>query len=122
MHSTFERDEAKFAITHYKVLKNINDSTLLDVRTETGRKNQIRVHLSDLGCPIVGDRKYGAATNFKRRVRLHAYSLSFPHPVTGKTITVESPMPDGFLVLKPKDEHYKLKELKQPQRNLSYYR
>jgi 23S rRNA pseudouridine1911/1915/1917 synthase len=74
---------------------------------ETGRKNQIRVHLSDLGCPIVGDRKYGAAVDFKRRVRLHAYSLSFPHPVTGKTITVESPMPAGFLVLKPKDEHYK---------------
>ena len=107
VHSTFEREEAKFAITHYKVLKNVNDCTLLDVRTETGRKNQIRVHLSDLGCPIVGDRKYGAATEFKRRVRLHAYSLSFLHPVTGKTITVESPMPAGFLVLKPKDERYK---------------
>ncbi len=107
VHSTFEREEAKFAITHYKVLKNVNDCTLLDVRTETGRKNQIRVHLSDLGCPIVGDRKYGAATEFKRRVRLHAYSLSFLHPVTGKTIMVESPMPAGFLVLKPKDERYK---------------
>jgi 23S rRNA pseudouridine1911/1915/1917 synthase len=107
MHSTFEREEAKFAVTHYKVLKSVNKFTLVDVRTETGRKNQIRVHMSDLGCPIIGDRKYGAADEFKRRVRLHAYQLSFPHPVTGKVIKVESPMPNGFLTLKPKDEHYK---------------
>ncbi len=107
VHSTFEREEAKFAVTHYKVLKSVGNCTLLDIKTETGRKNQIRVHLSDMGCPIVGDHKYGAATDFKRRVRLHAYSLSFPHPVTGKTISVESPMPAGFLILKPKDEHYK---------------
>lgn len=107
VHSTFERDEAKFAVTHYKVIKIVNNCTLLDVRTETGRKNQIRVHLSDLGCPIAGDRKYGAASDFKRRIRLHAYSLSFPHPVTGKIIKVESPMPDRFLILKPKDERYK---------------
>lgn len=107
VHSTFERPEAKFSITHYKTIRQINTNTLLDVKTETGRKNQIRVHLSDIGCPIVGDRKYGASDVYKRRVRLHAYLLSFPHPVTGKMITVESPMPDGFLSLKEKDEHYK---------------
>ncbi len=107
VHSTFEREEAKFGITHYKVLKRLDKYTLLDVRTETGRKNQIRVHLSDIGCPIVGDRKYGASEEFKRRIRLHAYSLSFPHPVTGNIIKVESPMPTGFLSIKAKDENYK---------------
>ena len=107
MHSVSESHDAKLAITHYKTIRNINNYTLLDIMTETGRKNQIRVHLSDIGCPIVGDRKYGAATDFVRRVRLHACSLTFPHPVTGEMINVESPMPDGFLSLKTKDEKYK---------------
>jgi 23S rRNA pseudouridine1911/1915/1917 synthase len=107
MRSVKERPDAKLAITHYTTIKNIGEHTLLDIRTETGRKNQIRVHLSDMGCPIVGDRKYGASAEFVRRVRLHACSLRFPHPVTGKEITVESAMPEGFLVLKQKDEKYK---------------
>ena len=107
VHSTHETAAAKFSVTNYRILKILKDQALLDVKTDTGRKNQIRVHLSDIGCPIVGDRKYGASDQFKRRVRLHAYSLSFPHPGTGKIITIASPMPDGFLTLKPKDEHYK---------------
>ncbi len=107
MHSTRETANAKFSITSYKILKPVNNYTLLDVKTETGRKNQIRVHLSDIGCPIAGDRKYGASDDYIRRIRLHAYSLSFPHPVSGKIITVISPMPAGFLSLKAKDEHYK---------------
>jgi 23S rRNA pseudouridine1911/1915/1917 synthase len=107
VYSTDESAESKFAITHYKTLKVIDKYTLLDVKTETGRKNQIRVHLSDIGCPITGDRKYGASTDFIRRIRLHAYHLTFPHPVNNKMITVESPMPQGFLTLKPKDEKYK---------------
>jgi 23S rRNA pseudouridine1911/1915/1917 synthase len=107
MHSVSDESKGKLAITHYKTIKNIDNFTLLDIRTETGRKNQIRVHLSDIGCPIVGDRKYGASADFIRRVRLHACSISFPHPVNGKTITVESPMPDGFLTLKARDENYK---------------
>lgn len=107
MHSVDESRDAKLAITHFKTIKKINNYSLLDIRTETGRKNQIRVHLSDMGCPIVGDRKYGASTDFIRRVRLHACSISFPHPVTGEMISVESQMPDGFLSLKAKDEKYK---------------
>ena len=107
MHSTRETSAAKFSITNYKTIKLVNNNGLLDVHTETGRKNQIRVHLSDIGCPIVGDWKYGASKEYKRRIRLHAYSLSFPHPFTGKIINVRSPMPDGFLSLKAKDEHYK---------------
>ena len=102
-----ERPGAKFSITHYKIIKTLDKLTLLDVRTETGRKNQIRVHLSEMGCPIVGDRRYGASSDYIRRIRLHAYHLSFPHPVSGKMITIESPMPKGFLVLKAEDEKYK---------------
>lgn len=107
MRSVNERPDAKFAITHYKTIRIINNYTLLDINTETGRKNQIRVHLSDIGCPIVGDRKYGASADFIRRVRLHACSISFPHPVNNRIVTVESPMPDGFISLKAKDEKYK---------------
>lgn len=107
VHSVKENPDAKLAVTHYKTIRKAGPNTLLDIRTETGRKNQIRVHMSDLGCPIVGDRKYGASAEFIRRIRLHAWSLAFPHPVTGKNITVESPMPDGFLNLKSSDEKYK---------------
>ena len=107
MRSVQETANAKLAITHYNIIRIVNNYALLDVKTDTGRKNQIRVHLSDIGCPIVGDRKYGASAEYIRRVRLHACSISFPHPVSGKIITVESPMPDGFLSLKAKDEDYK---------------
>lgn len=107
VHSVPERPEAKYSITHYTTIKTVDKNTLLDIKTDTGRKNQIRVHLSDIGCPIVGDRKYGASDEFKRRVRLHAYSLSFPHPVNGRSLTVKSTMPEGFLSLKLKDEKYK---------------
>jgi 23S rRNA pseudouridine1911/1915/1917 synthase len=107
VHSTKNTANAKLSVTNYKVIRLIKDHALLDVKTDTGRKNQIRVHLADIGCPIIGDRKYGASDKFRRRVRLHAYSLAFPHPADGRIITVKSPMPEGFLSLKMKDEHYK---------------
>ena len=107
VHSTRETQNARFSITSYRIIKRLVNYSLLDVKTDTGRKNQIRVHLSDIGCPIVGDRKYGASADFIRRIRLHAYSLSFPHPGNGEIITVLSPMPGGFLSVKAKDEHYK---------------
>jgi len=107
VHSTGETANARFSITSYKIIKRLANYSLLDVHTDTGRKNQIRVHLSDIGCPIVGDRKYGASADFIRRIRLHAYSLSFPHPESGEMMTVLSQMPDGFLSLKAKNENYK---------------
>jgi len=107
VHSTRESTHAKLSITNYKTIKLMRNYALLDVKTDTGRKNQIRVHLSDIGCPIVGDWKYGASKDYVRRIRLHAYSLSFPHPVSGEMKTIKSPMPKGFLSIKPKDEHYK---------------
>jgi len=102
-----QSEKAKFAITHYRTIKQLNRNTLLEVNIETGRKNQIRVHMADLGCPIVGDRKYGASSDFVRRVRLHAFYLSFPHPFSKEIITVESLLPNGFLVLKDGNENYK---------------
>jgi 23S rRNA pseudouridine1911/1915/1917 synthase len=105
--SAGNRENAKLAVTHYKVIKAFGDHSLLDIRTDTGRKNQIRVHLSEMGHPIIGDRKYGASAEFVRRVRLHAYSIAFPHPSTGRLLTIKSPMPAGYLSLKPKDEKYK---------------
>ncbi|MFZ0134956.1 MAG: RluA family pseudouridine synthase [Desulfobacterales bacterium] len=98
---------AKLAVTHYRVLKVVKGHTLLEIETETGRKNQIRVHLAELGHPIVGDRRYGADATVTRRIRLHAFYLGFKHPTHGRFVEFTSPMPQGFLVLGKKDEDYK---------------
>jgi len=105
--SADDREGAKLAVTHYKVMKEVEDHTLLEITLETGRKNQIRVHLSELGCPVVGDRRYGADATFIRRIRLHACFLTFPHPVSGEQMEFSQPTPKGFLTLKEGDEKYK---------------
>lgn len=89
-------DQTKHAVTRYRVLKSDKAHALLELILDTGRKHQIRVHLSDLGCPIVGDKKYGAETNPIRRIALHAYSLSFTHPVTKKKMAFTTPIPPVF--------------------------
>jgi 23S rRNA pseudouridine1911/1915/1917 synthase len=86
-------EDAKHAVTHYRVLKTNKQGALLEVRLETGRKHQIRVHLSEMGCPIVGDQKYGAKTKMQGRIALHAYQLAFNHPVSGKRIEFLAPSP-----------------------------
>jgi len=105
--SVREQEGAKLAVTRYRVMDRTPGYALLEVELETGRKNQIRVHLSEMGCPVVGDRRYGADSRFERRIRLHAFYLAIRHPVTGRSLEFKSPMPKGFLVLKPEDEHYK---------------
>jgi 23S rRNA pseudouridine1911/1915/1917 synthase len=70
------------AISHYKWLRFEKKNSLIEVTLETGKKNQIRVHLSHIGCPIIGDEKYGDTT--KTQIRLIAYSLEILHPVSGK--------------------------------------
>lgn len=105
--SVREQEGAKLAVTHYRVMDRVPGYTLLEVELETGRKNQIRVHLSEMGCPVVGDRRYGADSRYERRIRLHAFYLAIRHPVTGRIAEFKSPMPKGFLVLKPGDEKYK---------------
>ena len=86
----------KFAVTHYNVLRSSNGYSLVELELETGRKNQIRVHLSDMGHPIVGDFKYGSSDEGLQRLGLHAYLLAFRHPVTGKYLRFETPVPDSF--------------------------
>lgn len=107
VHSTKNPEGAKFAVTEFRVISQQDKYTLLDITTKSGRKHQIRVHLSEMGCPIVGDRKYGASAEYIRRIRLHAYSLTFPHPVSKKMISVQSPMPKSFLIIRDEDEKYK---------------
>jgi 23S rRNA pseudouridine1911/1915/1917 synthase len=94
---------AKYAVTHYRRVKEYSRQTLLEIRTETGRKNQIRVHLSGIGCPIVGDKKYGATGNPFRRLALHASALSFTHPVSHQRIKLESPAPEIFSPMRSGD-------------------
>ncbi len=94
------------AITHYRVLRRMSDTTLVAVTLETGKRNQIRVHFADAGHPILGDPRYGTKQAMhprwiRKRIALHAKSLGFEHPVTGKAMTFESPMPaalEKFLV------------------------
>lgn len=86
----------KLAITHYKKLDGSDDYSLLEVELETGRKNQIRVHLQDIGHPIVRDKKYGAKTNPLNRIGLHATTLEFLHPRTDKLVRYTVKPPRSF--------------------------
>ena len=95
-HSSPVDNGGKYAVTHYNVLKSLNGYSLVECELETGRKNQIRVHMSDLGHPVVGDHKYGAASDPVKRLCLHAYKLCFVHPVTGKRLCFETPVPACF--------------------------
>ncbi|MGN0984962.1 MAG: pseudouridine synthase [Candidatus Enterenecus sp.] len=87
---------AQEAITNYKLLKAGNGYALLDISIDTGRKNQIRVHMAEMGNPIAGDKQYGADTNPIGRLCLHANELSFLHPVTGKPTTFIAKTPRDF--------------------------
>jgi 23S rRNA pseudouridine1911/1915/1917 synthase len=98
VYSAPEGPDSKLAITHYRLRRSGNGRSLLEVRLETGRKNQIRVHLADLGCPIVGDRKYGARTDPIHRLGLHAFLLIFDHPVSGEHVRLRLPIPGAFRV------------------------
>lgn len=96
MRSSKNPNKGKKAVTRYKVLKSNKKFSLLKVNLDTGRKNQIRVHMQDLGHPIVGDKKYGAQNNPIRRIGLHAHVISFNHPVTGELLRFESKVPEEF--------------------------
>lgn len=99
-HIVYSSDsDGDLAITHYQVKQRNNNYTLLDVFIDTGRKNQIRVHMQDLKCPIVGDKKYGSKTSPIKRLGLHAYVLELVHPITNKTLHFEAPVPEEFNTL-----------------------
>ena len=87
------------AVTHWRAVRAGARHALLEVRLETGRRNQIRVHLAGIGHPIAGDAAYGARTDPLRRLALHAHVLGFGHPRTGARLRFVSPAPRGFAKL-----------------------
>lgn len=94
-----DNGEGKYAETGYEMVKASDKYALLEITLFTGRKNQIRVHMADLGHPVAGDKKYGAKTDPLKRLCLHACFLAFPHPTTDKLLEFTSQMPARFEAL-----------------------
>jgi 23S rRNA pseudouridine1911/1915/1917 synthase len=86
-------DSPREAVTHFELLEPLGQHSLLRVDLETGRTHQIRVHLAAIGLPVVGDPVYGVPDPALGRQFLHAKRLAFDHPMTGKHVEVESPLP-----------------------------
>jgi len=99
VYSTKDHEIGKFSKTEYKVIKESNKYSLLEINLLTGRKNQIRVHLSESGHPVVGDKMYGGKEKGIKRLTLHAASLSIKHPVTKQPMTFETSIPEYFTKL-----------------------
>jgi 23S rRNA pseudouridine1911/1915/1917 synthase len=97
MYSSPYPNDGQHAITHYRTIQGNASFTLLEVELETGRKNQIRAHMEEIGHPVVGDKKYGARTSPIGRMGLHAQVLSFIHPRTGQPMRFQSDIPKPFL-------------------------
>ncbi len=84
------------AITHYDIVKEFNNLSLVHIVLETGRTHQIRVHFSYIGHPILGDTLYGSPSELINRQALHSYKLTFIHPVTKKVLSLEAPLPNDI--------------------------
>ena len=97
-YSSKKQGDGKKAITKYRLVSNNEKYSLLDIDIKTGRKNQIRVHMKDMGNPIIGDAKYGVKDGAKR-MYLHAYKLVIMHPVTKETFVFETDVPTTFINL-----------------------
>lgn len=102
MYSSETKGDGLEAITDYNVVSKNDNYSLLDINLHTGRKNQIRVHMKDMGHSIAGDKKYGALTNPLKRLCLHAYVLEIKHPVTGEIMHFETEIPKKFVSLSKK--------------------
>lgn len=96
VYSTDDPSEGKLAVTRYRVRRRGKGHTLAEFSLDTGRKNQIRVHARDLGCPITGDRRYGNGSGPLHRLALHAETLRFAHPVSRRDMNFTSPVPSQF--------------------------
>ncbi len=90
----FEKGES--AVTHYKVLDEKNGHSLVSLILETGRTHQIRIHMKYLGYPLIGDYLYHPDMEHIRRQALHAWKLSFRHPITGETLAFTAPLPEDM--------------------------
>ncbi|MFD1678160.1 RluA family pseudouridine synthase [Alicyclobacillus fodiniaquatilis] len=93
------------AITHYQVIERTSEYSLLAVQLETGRKNQIRVHMQSIGHSVVGDKRYGSRKNPIARLGLHAQILAFKHPITGETLRFETKIPNQFQRVLHENKH-----------------
>ena len=96
MYVTNDKKNGKKCITHYKVLKQNKNYSLLDVTIDSGRKNQIRVQMGHRNHYVIGDDKYGEPSNPLKRLGLHAYNLTFVHPKTKKVYEFKAPIPQEF--------------------------
>ncbi|GAB3714455.1 RluA family pseudouridine synthase [Spirosoma flavus] len=97
VYSSQNPELGQLSITNYNVVKFNRHYALLELELETGRKNQIRVHMQDIGHPIAGDTKYGATSDPIGRLGLHAEVLAFEHPITGEPMRFDAAIPKGFL-------------------------
>lgn len=96
VYSTNNPEEGQLAVTRYRTLSRAGGYALMEMELDTGRKNQIRVHLKDLGHPIIGDRRYGAGSSPIHRMALHAQTLRFVHPITRQDMFFTTPVPVSF--------------------------
>ena len=96
MYSTSDPEKGKLSHTAYRVLKETEEFSLLEINLLTGRKNQIRAHLAEIGHPIVGDEKYGKKSREYKRLALHSYSLSLKHPYNDRPLVFETEVPGYF--------------------------
>lgn len=99
VYTTHDARKGKLARTAYKVLKQTKDFSLLEVDLLTGRKHQIRVHLAEIGHPVVGDPRYGPERKARNRLALHATSISFEHPYSGEILSFDTKVPAYFTAL-----------------------
>ncbi|MBR4441265.1 MAG: RluA family pseudouridine synthase [Bacteroidales bacterium] len=99
VHSSWINNGGQYAVTEYEVMQQNSDYALVKLNLDTGRKNQIRSQMSAIGHPVAGDAKYDAKTDPIRRVCLHAATLAFRHPATGKIMKFEVPVPQSFYKL-----------------------
>jgi tRNA pseudouridine32 synthase/23S rRNA pseudouridine746 synthase/23S rRNA pseudouridine1911/1915/1917 synthase len=96
VYSSSDPSKGRLAQTTYSVLREIKNFSLLEITLLTGRKHQIRVHLAGIGHPIVGDKKYGAGNDAWKYLALHAHSISFNHPLSGRPLAFQSEPPGHF--------------------------
>lgn len=89
-------ENGKIAITNYEVLDSVQGFSLVDVKIETGRTHQIRVHMKSLNHPILGDEIYGSSSELAKRQMLHSYYLKFNHPITGKEMVILGELKEDF--------------------------
>ena len=92
-------NQGQFARTRYQIIKAGKQYSLVELELGTGRKNQIRVHMSEIGHSIAGDKKYGAQSNPIKRIALHAFKLAFIHPITKEELSFSTPIPRSFQAL-----------------------